>query len=202
MILIRRSETIPASLRDRGPAATAAMCAAIEAGDRPAFDRSIYAATDVKRELFRAQHDKCCFCETKLAHAQFGDVEHYRPKRTYYWLAYEWHNLQLACEVCNRRHKRDDFPLGDPERRITSHVLAAAVADERPIFVDPCAEDPSDYIVFRREWATDAGGSERGRATIAALGLKPRGTRRRPPRPAQRATSMVAARARLHRARP
>lgn len=53
-------------------------------------------------------------------------VEHFRPKGGwrqspgqpieqpgYYWLAYEWSNLFLACGPCNSRHKRNLFPLTD-----------------------------------------------------------------------------------------
>ncbi len=72
-----------------------------------------------KEQLLKDQFDKCCFCESKVAHIDAGDVEHYRPKGEskqtesdpvnklgYYWLAYEWDNLLIACQRCNRREEK------------------------------------------------------------------------------------------------
>nr|WP_239015299.1 AAA family ATPase [Archangium violaceum] len=77
---------------------------------------------------------KCAFCESQLAHISYGDVEHFRPKAGwrqeeggplgrpgYYWLAYEWTNLFLACTLCNQQFKRNLFPLRTPSRRARSH---------------------------------------------------------------------------------
>ena len=82
----------------------------------------------------KAQHDKCCFCESKVTHISYGDVKHYRPKAGYrqdpeeplgrpgyYWLAYEWSNLMFCCQICNQRFKRNLFPLADPARRAETH---------------------------------------------------------------------------------
>ena len=105
MIRVRKPNEAPRILRDRGVALTAELCRQADAGELLSFDRAVYGAPEVKQALSSAQHDKCCFCESKLGHAQFGDVEHYRPqgRRTtgpgcpaatgYYWLAYTWENL-------------------------------------------------------------------------------------------------------------
>jgi uncharacterized protein (TIGR02646 family) len=182
MIRIRKPDEVPLTLRDRGSALTAALCAHVEAGGRPEFDRNVYGATDVKQALRTAQHDKCCFCEAKLGHTQFGDVEHFRPKASahhadadpvvgYYWLAYDWRNLYLSCEVCNRRHKRGRFPLANPAQRVSSHHRSADLDAERPMFIDPGCEDPTGAIEFRREYAAPVEQSPRGSATIDALQL-------------------------------
>jgi hypothetical protein len=96
------------------------------------FDPAIYGDVAVKAALVAAQHKKCCFCESIVG--TDGDVEHFRPKAAcrqtsgdaltrpgYYWLAYDWSNLLLACGPCNQRHKGNLFPLADPSRRVTSH---------------------------------------------------------------------------------
>jgi uncharacterized protein (TIGR02646 family) len=148
-----------------------------------AFDRDIYAHPTVKQALERAQHGKCCFCESKVAHITAGDVEHFRPKAGwrqqddgpleqpgYYWLAYDWTNLLFACDLCNRRHKRNAFPLRDPKRRARTH--RDSVTAEEPLFIDPAgAVDPETLISFHEEVAFPVDDNEAGRETIRALGL-------------------------------
>lgn len=183
MIRVCKPDEAPPILRDRGVALAAELCRQADAGERLSFDRDVYGASEVKAALGAAQHDKCCFCESKLRHAQFGDVEHYRPKAGaqqsptaspatgYYWLAYTWENLYLSCEVCNRRHKRGLFPLLNPDRRVVSHRQARDLHVEQPVFVDPGREDPMAFIEFRRELAVPAESDARGATTIAALHL-------------------------------
>jgi uncharacterized protein (TIGR02646 family) len=183
MIRVRKPDHAPSQLREHGVALTAELCNQVDAGERPQFDRGVYGADDVKNALRNAQHDKCCFCEAKLGHAQFGDIEHFRPKAKtqqhaegepttgYYWLAYEWRNLYLSCEVCNRRHKRGLFPLANPERRVSSHHRAGDLHEEQPLFVDPGRDDPTRFIEFRREYAAPVDHSPRGIITIDALQL-------------------------------
>ena len=123
----------PAVLQGRGQAKRAKHCADYdrspadyEAGAKTfTFDDALYGHASVKQALIAAQHGKCCFCERKIGAE--GDVEHFRPKASfcqgersplerpgYYWLAYEWDNLLLACPICNQRFKRNYFPLRSP----------------------------------------------------------------------------------------
>jgi uncharacterized protein (TIGR02646 family) len=147
------------------------------------FDESIYGHESVKSALIEAQHRKCSFCESKVTHVTYGDVEHFRPKAGYrqrpdqeslqrpgyYWLAYEWTNLFLCCPLCNRRHKRNLFPLRNPEDRAVSH--RDEVDEEDPVFLHPGRDDPEEHIGFREAIAYAKGGSVRGRLTIEALRL-------------------------------
>lgn len=186
MIRVRKPDSAPKVLLERGVALTEELCNKVDAGEPLRFDRDVYGAEEVKRALKTAQHDKCCFCESKLGHAQFGDVEHFRPKASaqqsttdrptmgYYWLAYTWKNLYLSCEVCNRRHKRGLFPLANPERRVSSHRRSTELDIEQPLFVDPGSDNPRAFIEFRREYAAPVAGSPRGAATIIALELNMR----------------------------
>jgi uncharacterized protein (TIGR02646 family) len=147
------------------------------------FDSSLYGHDSVKRELIAAQHGKCCFCEAKITHISYGDVEHFRPKAGYrqhpddplgrpgyYWLAYEWPNLYLSCQMCNQRFKRNTFPLRDAGLRCRNHRMD--LAQEEPLFLDPGAVDPEDHIEFAAEQPIAKNGSPRGLATIEALGLR------------------------------
>ena len=168
----------PPDLVAAGAGATSAICAACDDGERLVFRREVYGLA--KPTLIARQHGKCAFCESKLLHVSSGDVEHFRPKAGwrqaaeeplqkpgYYWLAYSWDNLLLACSQCNRRHKSNLFPLEDRASRATSPSDDLGL--ERPSFVDPGAEDPAEHIGFRAEVAVAR--TVRGRVTVDALGL-------------------------------
>lgn len=156
---------------------------AYQSGERSFdFDDDLYGHDLVKTALIEAQHRKCSFCESKVTHVAHGDVEHFRPKSGYrqhpedslqrpgyYWLAYKWTNLFLCCPLCNRRHKKNLFPLRNPEDRATSH--RDEVREEDPMFLHPGREDPEEHIGFREEIAYAKNGSVRGERTIEALQL-------------------------------
>jgi len=154
---------------------------AYQAGEKKfKFNRLIYAHETVKKALMKAQHKKCCFCERKIGID--GDVEHFRPKQAYqqakgeplqytgyYWLAYEWDNLYLACTGCNQRHKQNLFPLQNPNDRVANHKQN--IKQEQPLFIDCGKENPEDFIGFRGSEAYAIDGNLRGEVTIDALQL-------------------------------
>ena len=81
MIRVRKPEKAPRILRERGKHTTETNQQAFINGERTfKFDSSIYGAKSVKDALIKAQDDKCAFCESKVGHIAYGDVEHYRPK--------------------------------------------------------------------------------------------------------------------------
>lgn len=144
------------------------------------FDNRIYGCNDVKDELLNAQNGKCCFCESKMRHVSDGDVEHFRPKGRwkqkngepinypgYYWKAYDWDNLFLACQRCNQREKQDLFPLATGSSRATNHNININV--ERPLFVHPELDNPEDEIEFIDQYVKHK--TPRGKATIDDIGL-------------------------------
>lgn len=68
-----------------------------------------------KDQLKRETHGKCAYCEADTATTAHGDVEHYRPKKTYWWLTYCYDNYLYSCQICNQSYKGDWFPVtGDP----------------------------------------------------------------------------------------
>lgn len=68
---------------------------------------SKYQHEDIKNALIDMCHSKCVYCESKLTHITYGDIEHFKPKSKYPEKSVEWRNLLLSCEVCNRTFKRD-----------------------------------------------------------------------------------------------
>lgn len=129
----------------------------------------------VKPELADMQHNKCCYCEKREEQAKYRDVEHYRPKSTYWWLAWTWENLLFSCIDCNREHKRDQFPLLPDDQALLAEQLPPG--EERPLIIDPSRDDPMPHIEFRRETVQKIerwrpyGLTDRGRTTIQACGL-------------------------------
>ncbi len=65
-----------------------------------------YKKEDIKEALEKIHYNKCAYCEVWVEELH---VEHYRPKSIYYWLAYSWDNLLLACPTCNKK-KLHNFP--------------------------------------------------------------------------------------------
>jgi hypothetical protein len=183
MIRIVKPKKAPSVLLTKGRAKRDEHKAAYDKGERSfAFDSKIYGHKTVKEALIKAQHDKCFLCESKITHIAHGDVEHFRPKAGYrqnvsdklhkpgyYWLAYEWGNLFLACQICNQVFKKNLFPLSNPTARATSH--RKKTAGEKPLFIDPSVGDPEDLISFRREIPYPIDNDPRAKATIEGLGL-------------------------------
>jgi hypothetical protein len=73
-------------------------------------------------------------------------------KPGYYWLAYEWNNLFLACQLCNQLFKKNLFPLLDPTTRAASHK--DNVENEKPAFIDPTIDDPKNLFPFAEKSRT------------------------------------------------
>ncbi len=186
MIRIKKPKQAPDILRKRGVKAARQFREQYDADPEAhkgwSFDSGIYGAKSVKNALQKAQHDKCAFCESKVSHIAYGDVEHFRPKAGYrqgpndplvrpgyYWLAYEWSNLLFCCQLCNQRFKGNHFPLIDDTQRAKSHH--DDIKNEQPLFIHPAIEDPSDFLEFDKEYLCAIDDNARGKATIEALGL-------------------------------
>ena len=181
MIRIRKHLKAPRILTTKGAAQTQKDCADYDSGSRKfEFKRRIYNAKSVKNALLKAQHEKCCYCESKFLPTSYGAVEHFRPKGAvkqkqgqrqqypgYYWLAYDWDNLLVSCEQCNSSHKGNLFPLAIQKRRARSHH--DDITKEQPLFIDPAREDPRRHIRFHGQAAY--GITKRGRETIRGMGL-------------------------------
>jgi uncharacterized protein (TIGR02646 family) len=129
------------------------------------FDTSIYGdPVNVRPVLEELFHGKCAYCEVKPIRNDW-DVEHFRPKGRvneepkhpgYYWLVYEWNNLYMGCQYCNQARKdspkskalgkKDQFPLESGSPRADAPAFDLNL--EKRLLIDPCQENPEDYITF------------------------------------------------------
>ncbi len=67
-----------------------------------------------KAQLLKESSKKCAYCEAPMRVVAYGDVEHYRPKSVYWWLAYCYENYLASCTLCNQAFKKDFFPINGP----------------------------------------------------------------------------------------
>ncbi len=186
MIRINKPTKAPVILRNRGVKAASLFRHQYDLDPEThknwSFDSGIYGAKSVKNALRNAQYHKCAFCESKVSHIAYGDVEHFRPKAGYrqhpkdpltrpgyFWLAYDWSNLPFCCQLCNQRFKRNHFPLLDSTQRAKSHH--DDIKSEQPLLIHPAIEAPSLFLDFRQEYMYAIDDNSRGRATIEVLGL-------------------------------
>jgi uncharacterized protein (TIGR02646 family) len=140
---------------------------------------SIYNSDIVRETLEGVQKNKCCYCETKSTRSN-SDIEHFRPKTAYsssfkglskypgyFWLAYDWSNLFLACQVCNQIFKNDFFPIKDEATRAQLNNLV--IDNEAHLLVHPSEDEPEDEIGYKE--SIPFGKTEKGKQTIAYLGF-------------------------------
>jgi uncharacterized protein (TIGR02646 family) len=156
----------------------------------------LYRDPDVKAALERLFSNKCAYCESPGFAGFPWDVEHFRPKGSvaedishpgYYWLAYTWTNLYPSCVFCNQRRrdqptfddpiqgpatgKLDQFPLAEEHQR--AHTPDDSLADEDPLLLDPCRDQPELHLAFDAAGGVSPrGGSAKGEMTIRVFGLR------------------------------
>lgn len=174
----------PTALTVVAPGALARLVQSISDGaSKLSFGGHVYGSEAVRSALNARQGDKCAFCESVILPVSTPHVEHFRPKAGYvdesthalvkpgyYWLAYAWSNLMLACPLCNSsNNKGNRFPLASEATRATNP--ADNLDLESPLLIDPFEEDPRDFIRFRGPVAYAVDDNLRGATTIAVLGL-------------------------------
>ncbi len=134
---------------------------------------------EAKKQLLTESKDKCAYCETPVAVVDYGDVEHFRPKSIYWWLAYCYENYLPSCAICNQRYKRDNFRIQnsrmpglsvaathtdeqllamaaaltpdpvDDTAGMPRQELHKAMAAEFSLLIDPYFEDPAEYLAYK-----------------------------------------------------
>jgi uncharacterized protein (TIGR02646 family) len=148
------------------------------------FDREIYGSKRVKDTLRTIFYNKCGFCETNTHAGAHKDVEHYRFKKHYYWLGYEWSNLLVSCQICNRDFKGTKFPLENPEQQFKTPLLNSSgnldenACDirqmnliERPLLLHPAIDDPAQHLQFLPNGSVE-GITKKGHVSIDIYGLR------------------------------
>lgn len=91
---------------------------------------------DVRGLLHAMQGRICAYCLTERP----LDVDHFRPKGTYWWLAYEPDNYLLGCTACNRDRKGTSFPLRAGAVRVT-YETRRKLGDEQRLLLNPAEDD-------------------------------------------------------------
>ncbi|WP_299525419.1 AAA family ATPase [Winogradskyella sp.] len=133
---------------------------------------------EVRETLKTLFNGKCAYCENHITAVSSGDNDLFRPKAGamntdgsfdpdhYWWLAYEWYNMYFSCTICNRRYKRNNFPVEGARADIMGDLSI-----EKPLLLDPCQREDFaiQHIGYNMERAV--GLTKRGNRTIKILGL-------------------------------
>ena len=106
-----------------------------------------YKHQDNKAVLILASHDKCMYCESKVSHTYYGDIEHIKPKSKFPNLEFDWNNLGYVCARCNG-YKSDKY-------------------DETNPILNPYDEDPETHLVVLGAVFAHKDNSTKGKITIA-----------------------------------
>ncbi|AQS05896.1 HNH endonuclease [Clostridium beijerinckii] len=107
----------PKILVDHAKQWTKEYCDCLSRGIKPSPEiASRYNNPIIKSTLERETNGKCAYCESKIKHNSYGDIEHILPKNVEARpdLYVEWTNLTLACEQCNRTGKRTYYNPAKP----------------------------------------------------------------------------------------
>src|ERR1700722_11367263 len=144
--------TRPSILERRAEQWTRELLEKINRGEEPTkVEKTRYNHHEVKEALLRETNGKCAYCESKLRHVAFGDIEHIVPKSVLPDRWFVWENLTLACDVCN-----------------TNKSNYSGDHDE---FVDPYANEPEDLFWFMDATLWGFPGKDAADTTIRILKL-------------------------------
>lgn len=104
---------------------------------------------------------KCAYCESKADTVAYCDVEHFRPKTIYWWLAYWYENYLYSCQICNQLYKKAQFPVSGVRLQVPAELhpdrlypRPAELQAEQAQLPDLYADDPG--AIFNWEVDTDA----------------------------------------------
>lgn len=101
--------------------------------------------SDVRGALIAMHGRACAYCEVELRGGDRGDVEHFRPRVHYRWLAYSFDNLLLSCLECNRQVKGREFPLRAGAAR-AGYAKRRGLHREERLLLDP-SSDPTESLI-------------------------------------------------------
>lgn len=173
----RAANAVPAAFRQPKLRAKSELLANIffagHASGKLAFDSAQWKPAKVR--LKKDTHGKCAYCEAPTSLVAHGDVEHFRPKSIYWWLAFCFDNYLYSCQICNQTYKSDNFPIAgalaaapampntlpagalldgliatlthDP-LLLTDDQLRALWGDEQADLVNPYLEDPEQLFIY------------------------------------------------------
>ena len=95
-------------------------------GEAPTVhELSRYNHPDIKLALIAETAGKCAYCEAKILHVAYGDIEHIVPKSLGDEFRFQWSNLTIACDICNTKKSNYDGivdPYNDDVESIFSFI--------------------------------------------------------------------------------
>jgi uncharacterized protein (TIGR02646 family) len=138
----------PADLAANAAALTQNYLGALAAGREAP---RVWARPSIRAGLTAETGGRCAYCDARILHVDYGDIEHYRPRARYPALVVDWPNLTIACSRCNG-HKSDHF-------------------DEALPYLNPFQDDPTAHLTFFGAFVFGHPGSARGVATVDRLRL-------------------------------
>lgn len=100
--------------------------------------------SELKPDLEALSDGKCWYTEAKDK-VSYWQVDHYRPKSIYPWLAFDWRNMRLAGAVPNIS-KLNNFPLAEEASRAT--FGNPSIVNEAPLLLDPTQWGDPDLLSF------------------------------------------------------
>lgn len=181
---LRTTSTITSGLRGKNRAAKNLRVLELKKklGDIPSSEFKSSLWKPAKKQLKKESNNKCAYCEADTRVVAHGDVEHFRPKNVYWWLAYCYDNYLYSCQICNQTFKSNKFPISGkklPSPRVAKNSTAtrlksmaetltpdpldtdadpklddfiASIIKEEPDLIDPYMFDPEEVLV----WEVDA----------------------------------------------
>jgi len=145
-------EELPAEVRARLDQRAAQLSQCLVAGEEPpAAVLNAYKDPPLKSHLVAEANGKCAYCESKITHVYFGDVEHIRPKDLFPDERLRAENLCLACALCN--NAKGNF------------------WDDATPLLNPYVDAPEEHVMLFGTYLIRRNGSDRGRLSIDRLAL-------------------------------
>lgn len=98
--------------------------------DRPTS--STYGHPEIRATLYTISHNKCFYCERKLQERE-SEVDHYIEIAVERSSSFNWENLFLSCDNCNKKIQHDVIPV---EHALNPFLHTDAQIEEHITFSD------------------------------------------------------------------
>ena len=151
MIKVSR-KPLDQDLGDRVTERSAQLLACLDSGGTPtAALLDSYRYAPLKHHLVAEANGKCIYCESKITHLYYGDIEHIKPKALFPRERLTIDNLGLACALCN--NAKSDF------------------WDNTHPLLNPYVDSPTDEVLALGFMVARKPGRDRARLTIDKIDL-------------------------------
>ena len=157
---LRGTAKIPAAFKAAGQRKKAELLATIffeakTSGKPMKFDSAQW--KPAKNRLKSDTHGKCAYCEAPTDAVAHGDVEHFRPKSHYWWLAFCFDNYLYSCQICNQSYKSNHFPVSG--QKLAGPLMPDALPEDAELdaLLDLLTLDPIllDDDHFNTIWSSE-----------------------------------------------